>query len=275
MENSDLLWNLFSVFLTGLSYFAILAFVLGLGGKLIGYLRTPMPWPEVVTPAPETDGGAAVRVLGDVLIFPSLFKADKMLWVGAWIFHIALGAILFRHLRYFTFPVPSIVLYMETVALFFGYLFGAAALFLFWRRLALPRSLYISNVPDYFALALLGAIAGSGILVSYWLHVNIVDVKAFVLGLLTLNPVAPPKHPLFLVHFTLVLTLMIYFPSSKLLHAGGVFFSPARNQPYEIQKRGKRYVNPWDPAVGGEPNRYSDMGVSASRSVQKGSGASD
>jgi len=37
---------------------------------------------------------------------------------------------------------------------------------------------------------------------------------------------------------------MIYFPFSKLLHAGGVFFSPSRHQPFQVQVRGKRYVNP-------------------------------
>jgi len=177
-------------------------------------------------------------------------SASALASIGTASLSIALAAILFRHLRYFTYPVPSLVLYMETVALFFGYLFGLTILYLFWRRLALPRSLYISNVPDYFALILLGGIAASGILVSYWLHVNIVDVKAYILGLMTLRPVSPPAHPLFLVHLTLVLILMIYFPFSKLLHAGGVFFSPARNQPYKIQNPGHRYVNPWDQSVG-------------------------
>jgi nitrate reductase gamma subunit len=56
------------------------------------------------------------------------------------------------------------------------------------------------------------------------------------LGLLTLRPVAPPPHALFLVHFVLVSLLLIYFPFSKLLHAGGIFFSPTRNQPYDIQR---------------------------------------
>jgi nitrate reductase gamma subunit len=246
MDTSGILWTLFSVFFIGLSYFAALSLVFGLLAKLYGYLRTPMPLPGTVTPGPSTEAGAALRVAGDVLIFPSLFKADKALWAGAWVLHVALAAILFRHLRYFTFPVPSLVLYMETVALIFGYIFGAAILYLFWRRLALPRSLYISNVPDYFALALLGGIAATGILVSYWLHVSIVDVKAYVLGLMTLHPVAPPNHPLFLVHLTLVLILMIYFPFSKLLHAGGIFFSPARNQPWKVQTPGNRYINDWD-----------------------------
>lgn len=246
MDPSTPLLTLLSLFMIGLSYFAGIVFILGLLWRLWGYLRVPMPWPAAITPAPETEGGALVRLLGDVLIFPNLFKADKWLWVGAWVFHLALGAILFRHLRYFTYPVPPVILSMETVALFFGYLFGIATLYLFWRRLALPRALYISGVPDYFALLLLGGIAGTGILVSYWEHVYLVDVKAFILGLLTLRPVAPPMHPLFLLHLFLVLNLMVYFPFSKLLHAGGIFFSPTRNQPYQVQKDGKRYVNPWD-----------------------------
>jgi nitrate reductase gamma subunit len=247
MDASDIFWNLASLFFAGLAYFSALTFVGGLTWKLIGYLRTPMPLPHALTPAPKTEGGAILRVLGDVTIFQNLFKADKWLWAGAWIFHAALAAVLFRHLRYFTYPVPGLVLSMEKVAIFFGCLFGAAALFLFWRRLGLPRTLYISNVPDYFALALLGLIAASGLAVSYWLHVNIVDVKAFILGLATLHPTVVPRHPLFLVHLFLVLTLMIYFPFSKLLHAGGIFFSPSRNQPYRIQQRGERYVNPLDP----------------------------
>jgi nitrate reductase gamma subunit len=244
MDSSDILWTLLSLFFIGLAYFATFTFVAGLLWRLIGYLRTPMPLPHALTPAPKTEGGSVLRVLGDVTLFPNLFKADKWLWGGAWVFHVALAAVLFRHVRYFTFPVPRLILYMEPVAIFFGSLFGASALFLFWRRLGLPRTLYISNVPDYFALILLGMIAGTGSMVSYWLHVNIVDVKSFILGLMTLHPVEVPRHPLFLLHLFFVLTLMVYFPFSKLLHAGGIIFSPSRHQPFQVQMRGKRYVNP-------------------------------
>lgn len=246
MDASDILWTLLSLFFIGLAYFATFAFVAGLIWKFAGYLRTPMPLPHALTPAPTTESGSVLRVLGDLTIFPNLFKADKLLWGGAWVFHAALVAILFRHLRYFTYPVPGLVLYLETVALFFGVLFGAAILFLFWRRLGLPRTLYISNLPDYFVLALLGLIASSGLLVSYWLHVSIVDVKGFILGLMSFHPVEVPRHPLFLLHLFFVLTLMIYFPFSKLLHAGGFLFSPSRHQPFQVQVRGKRYVNPLD-----------------------------
>jgi nitrate reductase gamma subunit len=246
MDTSTALWNLASAFIIGLAYFAGVTFVLGLLWRLYSYLHTPMPWPEATTPAPETEGGAVARVIGDVLLFPNLFKADKFLWAGAWVFHAALFVILLRHLRYLTYPVPGISIAMSPVALWTGYIFGIAALYLFWRRLALSRALYLSGLPDYFALILMGAIAGTGILIKYWMHVYLVDVKAFLLGLLTLHPVNPPQHPLFLIHFLLVLTLVIYFPFSKLLHAGGIFFSPTQNQPYQIQKSDKRYVNPWD-----------------------------
>lgn len=246
MDTPTALWTLASYAIIGLAYFAGITFVLGMAWRLYTYLRTPMPWPEVTTPAPKDESGALGRVLGDVLLFPNLFKADKALWLGAWLFHITLFLILIRHLRYFTYPVPSISLSLQTVALWVGYIFGLATLYLLWRRLALPRTLYVSGLPDYFALILLGAIAGTGIMVKYWAHVYLVDVKAFTLGLLTLQPVAPPLHPLFLLHFLLVLALMLYFPFSKLLHAGGIFLSPSRNQPYEVQKRGRRYVNAWD-----------------------------
>lgn len=244
MDASNIFWKLLSLFFIGLAYFSAIAFVVGLLRKLIGYLRTPMPYPHTLTPGPKTEGGAVLRILGDVTFFPNLFKADKLLWAGAWIFHAALAAVLFRHLRYFTHPVPNLVLIMETVALFFGSLFGAAILFLFWRRLGLPRTLYISNIPDYFVLVLLGSIAATGLAVSYWLHVNIVDVKGFILGLMTLHPVEVPRHPLFLLHLFLVLLLMLYFPFSKLLHAGGILFSPSRHEPYTVQGKGPRSADP-------------------------------
>lgn len=246
MDTPTALWLLFSLALIGLAYFAGLTFILGLLWRLYGYLRTPMPWPAATTPAPVSESRAVVRVLGDVAFFPNLFKADKFLWAGAWIFHAALFTVLLRHLRYFTYPVPDMIVALEQVALVTGYVLGLAILYLLWRRLVLPRPLYLSNLPDYTALLLLAAITATGILLKYWGHAYLVDVKAFTLGLLTLHPVAPPAHPLFLLHFLLVVGLLFYFPFSKLLHAGGIFFSPTRNQPYQVQQAGRRYVNPWD-----------------------------
>ena len=80
MSTSDILWTLLSLFFIGLAYFAAFAFVAGLLWKLVGYLRTSTPLPHALTPAPTTEGGAVLRVLGEATLFQSLFKADKLLW---------------------------------------------------------------------------------------------------------------------------------------------------------------------------------------------------
>ena len=167
MSTSTALWTLFSDFLIGLAYFAALAFVAGPDLAALSATcarRCPARRRDA---GPDERRRAALRVAGDVLLFPTLFKADKALWAGAWLFHAALCRDPVAPLALFHLPgarhrrVP-----LAPVALLGGYIFGLAALYLFWRRLALPRTLYLSGLPDYFALVLLGAIAGTGILVK-------------------------------------------------------------------------------------------------------------
>ncbi len=230
--------------LIGLAYIVGIIFIVGIVYRIYLYLATPAPLPIATTPAPTTVPGAAVRVAGDVVLFQNLLKYDKPLWLGAWLFHVGLFLILASHLRYLLYPVPGVVVDLQTLGVYAGFIFPIPLLYLLWRRLALKRVLYVSGVPDLGVLILLGLIAGSGILMKYAAHVYLVDVKAFVVGLLTFQPIAPPAQPVFIVHFLLVLALMLYFPFSKLMHAGGIFFSPTRYQPYKTLER--RYVNPWD-----------------------------
>jgi nitrate reductase gamma subunit len=105
------------------------------------------------------------------------------------------------------------------------------------------RTLYISILGDYFALFLLLGIGASGILLGAFFQTYIVDVKALVLGLIHFKPVLSSFHWLFALHFLLVLVLLMYFPFSKLMHAGGVLVSPTRNQRANFKER---FVNPWD-----------------------------
>ncbi|UCF87461.1 MAG: respiratory nitrate reductase subunit gamma [Nitrospiraceae bacterium] len=92
-------------------------------------------------------------------------------------------------------------------------------------------------------LILIIAIGLTGLLLKYFIRTNLVDVKAFILGLLTLSPVSLPSSTLFLIHFFLVLLLLIYFPFSKLIHAWGVLMSPTRVQ--TDTPREFRHVAPW------------------------------
>jgi len=101
---------------------------------------------------------------------------------------------------------------------------------LWGRRVFVDRVRYISAPSDHLMLALILAIAGSGLLMKYVWHTDIVALKAFTLGLMRFEVMPLPADFMLLLHLALVICLMFVFPISKLLHAPGVFFSPTRNQ---------------------------------------------
>jgi nitrate reductase gamma subunit len=111
------------------------------------------------------------------------------------------------------------------------------------RRFLVDRVRYISALSDHLMLALLLAIAMTGMAMDYIIPTDIVALKAFFLGLMYFNWHPIPEDPLLLVHLGLVATLMIIFPISKLLHVPGVFFSPTRNQ--VDNPREQRHIAPW------------------------------
>jgi len=117
------------------------------------------------------------------------------------------------------------------------------------RRVLVDRIRYISAPSDHLMLALLLAIAGSGIAIKYVAHTDIVAVKAFALGLVRLDWQPLPADPLLLVHLFLVVSLLLIFPFSKLLHAPGVFFSPTRNM--RDNPREQRHVAAWTENLSG------------------------
>ena len=229
-----------------LPYLAAVVFAVGVIFRIYTWVKTPVPLRIVTTPAPKTRGGVAVRLIGDALWFPSLFKGDKPLWVGGVLFHSLLWLVLLRHLRFFLYPVPGWVENLQTAGLYAGYLIPIPLALLLLRRLVLERNLYISILGDYFALLLLLGITLSGIFLKAFFPAYLVDVKDMLLGLLHLSPRVADPPWLFGLHFFLVLLLLVYFPFSKLMHAGGIFFSPTRNQRANFEKR---FVNPWDVKV--------------------------
>jgi nitrate reductase gamma subunit len=234
-----------------LPYLATAIFVIGVGYRIWTWGRTPVPLRIVTTPAPKTRSGVVWRIMGDALWFPSLFKGDRLLWVGGILFHSLLWLVLLRHLRYFLYPVPGWVESLQTIGLYAGYLIPLPLVLLLVRRLLLERNLYISIMGDYFALLLLSGIAISGILMKVFFRTYLVDVKDVILGLIHLEPRFYEISWLFGLHFCLVLVLLMYFPFSKLMHSGGIFFSPTRNQRANFEKR---FVNPWDVKVAYNPH---------------------
>ena len=226
-----------------LFYAATAVLLLGLALRIRLYLRTPAPLKIPTTPAPTTATGVALRMAREVLWFESLFKSNKWTWAFGWLFHAALLLVLLRHVRYFQEPVWTPIVMVQFAGTYAGFAMAAGLLGLWARRFLVDRVRYISTPSDHLHLALLLAIAGSGLLMRFVAHTDIVALKAFMLGLMRFDWQPLPGDPLLLLHLTLVALLMIVFPISKLLHAPGLFFSPTR---YQIDNpREARHVAAW------------------------------
>ena len=223
-------------------YAASLLLAVALFRRIWLYAATPAPLKIPTTPAPLTRGGVAMRMAREVALFESLFRANKWIWLFGWVFHVALAVVLARHLRYFVQPVPAPIVLIQPLGVLAGFGMVAGLLALWSRRFLVERIRYISGLSDHLMLALLVAIGASGLVMKFLGRTDIVAVKTFFLGLMRFDLHPLPADPALIVHLTLVLTLMVIFPFSKLLHAPGLFFSPSRNQADDSRER--RHVPP-------------------------------
>jgi len=266
-------------------YLAVLTFVIGFIYRVVQWAKTPVPFKIPTTGGqmkslswiepnpidnPSSTGGVIARMALEVFAFRSLFRntrvelregpkvsygSNKWLWVAALAFHYAFLVVFIRHFRLFMEPVPFFVGALESVDGFMeiglprlmlsSVVLLLAALYLFLRRVAVPQLRYISLAADYFPLFLIIGLATSGILMRYFIRVDITSVKELVMGLVSFHPTIPKGiGVIFYIHLFLLSVLIAYFPFSKLMHAGGVFFSPTRNMAND--NRARRHINPWN-----------------------------
>ncbi len=275
-------------------YLALLTFLVGFVYKIVDWSRSAVPFRIPTTggqqkslpwikhsqlDCPFTKWQVVARMALEILTFRSLFRNTRMrlkegsrisyqleifLWVGSLAFHYAFLAVLIRHLRFFTEPVPFLVTLVENVDSFFrievlypNFYFGlpgvflsglvllAAVTYLVARRLFIRPVRYISLASDYFPLFLIFGIALTGILMRYFIKVDITAAKELTMGLVTFQPTIPEGvGTVFYVHLFFVSVLLAYFPFSKLMHLGGIFLSPTRN--LTTDTRAKRHINPWN-----------------------------
>ncbi|MEQ1695671.1 MAG: respiratory nitrate reductase subunit gamma [Hyphomicrobiaceae bacterium] len=230
----------------------------GFARKIWQFSASPAPLKIPTTPAPVTRSGVAFRLARETVLFESLFKANKWIWLFGWVFHAALLLVLLRHLRYFTQPVWGWVTVVQPFGVYAGFAMVAGLAGLWARRIVVPRIRYISAPSDHLMLALILGIGCSGLLMKFVAHTDIVGLKAFFQGLMHFELKPLPSDPVLLVHLALVALLMIIFPFSKLMHGPGLFFSPSRNQ--VDNPREKRHIAPWAAKLGAaklamEPDR--------------------
>ncbi len=240
--------------LPALIYLSVAVFLSGMGWRLWTWLRAPLPLKIVLTPAPVTASGVTSRIAGELFLFRSLFRGDRALWCAAWLFHISLVMLAAGHFGGLVAPGFAQALLGLTEGQFhelaqvtggaFGILAVLPLLWLLLRRLVAERLRYISTLGDYFALGLLLLIIMTGNQMRFMGGLDLAQARLFVSGLLDFHPVAAPADPVFALHLVLVCGLVAYIPFSKLVHMGGLFFSPTLTQ--KNDPRDRRHIGAWD-----------------------------
>ena len=269
-------------------YGAVLAFVTGLLYRVARWLSSPVPFNITTTAGQQKSMGwvkpeafenpgsfpaVAFRMASEVLLFRSLFRntrfertgerlpaygSDKWLWLGAMAFHWSLFFIILRHFRYVLEPVPWIfetlraaddLFHIGTNGMYLTNIIAASALaYLVLRRIIVPRVRYISLFQDYALVLLIAGIVTTGMLLRYWSGTDLLAVKRYAIGLVSLRPEVPgDPGAIFYIHITMSSMLAAVIPHSKIIHAAGVFLSPTRNMAGDSRRR--RHVNPWNAPV--------------------------
>ena len=78
-----------------LPYIAIAVFVVGVSYRLWYWLQTPVPMRINLAPAKTTWKGVVGKIAAEVLVFISLLRSDKQLWMLAFAMHVSGLAVLF------------------------------------------------------------------------------------------------------------------------------------------------------------------------------------
>lgn len=213
-----------------LPYIAVVVFVAGTGYRLWHWLKTPLPLNINLAPAKTTWKAVAGKIAAETLIFISLFRSDRVLWVVAWVMHVsALVVLLGTHLFGFFSDIIEIwTPYSITgrnividVAAAFAFPLIATLLILLFKRIFTREIRRISIPTDYFALGLILAHVIGGTYMTFFAEPDLTEVTRWGVGLVTFRPHLVEGSWIFVVHLVTGFSLFIYFPFSKLFHAMG------------------------------------------------------
>jgi nitrate reductase gamma subunit len=221
-----------------LPYLALGVFAGGMIYRIWVWRKLASP-PITLFPAPPDAAANTWNTVQEAVLFKSLFRGDRGLWLLAWGFHVVLALILTGHLRVFTNAdrlLAQLGMGEQDIQAMSSGVGGAAgvailvtAVLLLVRRLTVRRAREISGAGDYFALLLIGAIVMTGNMMRFGAeHFDLNLTRSYFAGLFSFADVtgAPAlRHNVFLLHMGLAWLLVMLLPFSKLLHFGGIFFT--------------------------------------------------
>lgn len=217
-----------------LPYVAFTVCVAGTLLRIAGWMKIPVPFPLTLFPAPESRSDRIRQLLRKFVPGRSIYREDRLLWFLVWLFHTSLFLVVCGHILGIYFLRQQFALVglgpgaSQTLSLLLGAASGAIMTLslgaLLCRRFLRREVLRLSGLDNFFELMLLLALAITGLAMYFrGLHARLPEVRAYVAGLVLLNPVPLPHGSPFFVHFLLANLLMLYFPFSRLLHSAGFF----------------------------------------------------
>jgi nitrate reductase gamma subunit len=224
MNPSPLIFFLTSI----LPYVSLFIFINGIAYKIYKWARTQKASGHFSIYISRGQGNTGLNMLKDLVLFPRMFKKEKVLWIASWLFHLSIIVSAISHYKVFL-PYNIVIngLNPQTFNLLSNIMDAgssivmiSALIILFGRRLtSFMRRL--SEPEDYLLLGLVTLIAVTGYLTRYSSTVNLLSLRRYFASLVQLNPNNIPTDPIFLIHYTSVMILMIYFPFGKMTHMIG------------------------------------------------------
>lgn len=215
-------------------YLAAGVFIVGMIWRVRKWLRVTVPFPLTLSPAPITTSGRIWTVGRELLLFSSLWRGDRTLWLWAWLMHASLAMVVVGHIvgissfglqfMFMGITATQSKILSAVMGTGTGIVLFTALVALLYRRTAITEVKRLSDPAEYFDLLLILAIVISGLHMRVTsLEVDLVAIRAYMGGIISLQPIAIPHEWIFVSHFILVNVLLIYIPFSKLVHLVGAF----------------------------------------------------
>jgi nitrate reductase gamma subunit len=186
-------------------------------------------------PIPSTRSARWKRIIGEILVFKSLFEGERSLWIGTWVFHTCLGLIIIGHVNAISelsFVWEAIHAERKDLEALSAVVGSGAGLIIFMmgiyllmRRIVIQRVKEISGKEDYMALLLILAIIITGNMMRFVTNFDPAASREYFAGFAAFGSAKMPADPFFALHFFLGQVWLMYIPFSKFLHIPGVFYS--------------------------------------------------
>lgn len=211
-----------------LPYISLFVFINGLLYRLYKWASTPRASGHFSIYISEGLGNSKLNIIQDLAYFPRMIKEEKNLWIASWLFHLSILMTTISHYKVF---LPYNLFLNRISPYYFNILSnlldgGAAILMIVTVMLLFSRKITsflrkLSEPEDYLVLLLIMVIAVSGGFLRYASGINLLSLRRYFASLVILAPSNIPTNPIFLLHYTCVMILMIYFPFGKMTHIIG------------------------------------------------------